>query len=278
MAVIDTHCHLDLVEKQGLALEAVLADAKMSGVQAVVQIGTTLRSSRWNQAFVENHTGDLQLFWTAGLHPEAASSLADLEELLSFIRTHRDSKGFVGIGETGLDYFHTTEFVENQKVSFQRHIDLAEELRVPLIVHLRDDRQYSKEKTQTVRDAIQMVRGKKNLTGVLHCFTYSYEEAMPFIDLGWFVSYSGIVTYKNAEVLQDGAARLPLGQLMAETDAPYLTPVPHRGKTNQPAYVKNTADFLADLRAQKNGENPDDVRNKLLENSSRFINIAKKQF
>ena len=276
MAAIDTHCHLNLVHSMhGLTPETALEQAWRAGVRSVVQVATGLEVSRYNRQFVpefNRQSEGLRLYWTAGLHPEGADDLSDLDAILEIVREGCSTEWFLGVGETGLDYFHSTEHVKNQKESFSRHLDLARELSLPVVTHLRDDRVYTPGNTRSVTDALLMVRARKGVRGVLHCFTYSYEEAMPFVDLGWFVSYSGILTFKNARHLQEGAARLPLSCLLVETDAPFLAPVPMRGKPNEPAYVAHTLDFLADLRSRENGEDPDVVRETVLRNSEKFIN------
>ena len=257
-----------------------LKNALERGVSSLIQIATDLNSTKYNLELSSRIGDDLasefNLFWTAGLHPEAVRDIHTLDEIFSIIREYRNDAGFVGIGETGLDYFHTTEFEVSQKVSFQKHLDLAEELSIPVILHLRDGKTYSSKNTRALDDALNMISKRRDIGGVLHCYTYGPEEAKPFIEMGWFVSYSGIVTYKNAEILQEGAVNIPLEYLLVETDAPYLTPVPHRGKVNEPAYVFDTLDFIANLRNKVNGENPENVKRAILENSKRFINLKNK--
>lgn len=273
--VIDTHCHLDLLKKKGPAPVEALQRAWSEGVSAVIQIAVDLSSSRRNLRLSEELSQldpplPIRYRWTAGLHPESADRIENLDELLEFIREHRNHEEFVGIGETGLDYFHTTEYVENQKIAFGRQLDLARELNLPVVLHLRDDRAFNPDRLQAFHDALEMVRARPGVRGVLHCFTYGYEQAMPFVDLGWMVSYSGIVTYKNTDVVRDGAARLPLETLMVETDAPFLAPDPHRGKTNEPSFVVHTLQFIAELRAAQRGEDPEQVKKTILHNSEKF--------
>jgi TatD DNase family protein len=274
MAVIDTHCHMDLVLEAGISAEAALNEAAEAGVEAWIQIATGLSSARFNRDCADrfNRPGaPTRVYWTAGLHPEAAGDLSELDELLRLVRDSRDRMDFVGIGETGLDYFHTKEFIANQKESLDRHFALARELDLPVVLHLRDDRVYDPANIQTVHDALEILDAHPGVRGVLHCYTYTEAEAQAFVDRGWFVSYSGILTFKNATTIQQGAIRLPLDRLMVETDAPFLAPLPHRGKTNQPAYVRHTLDFLADLRHKHCGEDPQTVKEQVLANSRRFI-------
>lgn len=282
--VIDTHCHIDLVMDAGLSEGDALQAATDAGLQSWIQIATGLKSARFNAGFAEQVNAAAQssdsagnakprIFWTAGIHPESANDLGELDEVMQLIRDSRDRNDFVAIGETGLDYFHTTEFVENQKRSLDTHFALARELGLPVVLHLRDDRVYDPNKLQTVHAALEILDRHPGVVGVLHCYTYTEKEAQAFLDRGWFVSYSGILTFKNATTIQEGAIQIPLDRLMVETDAPFLAPLPHRGKTNQPAYVRHTLDFLAALRAHKCGEDPDVVRQTILENSLRFLNL-----
>jgi TatD DNase family protein len=277
MAVFDTHCHLDIVESQGISVEQSLNNAIQSGLAGLVQISTDRKSARFNSEIHDrysstlNKDADFALRWTAGLHPEAAQELDSLDEIFSIIRENRDRPEFLGIGETGLDYFHTTEFVNQQKESLKRHLELAKELELPVVIHTRDTRQYEPGKTQSVQDTLSAVKEVGDVRGVLHCFTYSYEEAMPFVDRGWKVSFSGILTFKNSHTLHEAAVRLPLESLMVETDAPFLAPVPHRGKTNEPAYVKHTLEFLKNLRADKLGEDPEVIEKQIEKNTDDFL-------
>lgn len=277
MGAIDTHCHLNIVEEFGVDKRTALKNAGAAGVEAVLQIATGPDSSRDNASFARAYAadktaGEPELFWTAGLHPEAADKIDSLDEIFAVIREHRDDPAFVGVGETGLDYYHTVEFVKEQHESLDRHFALAAELKLPVVVHLRDDRTYTGN-SKTAADALEILDRYPGVRGVLHSFTYTYEEAAPFIERGWFVSYSGIVTFKNAKLVQAGAAQVPLDRLMVETDAPFLAPVPHRGKTNEPAFVVHTLEFMLQWRAEQNGEDPETVRAAIHENSRRFLNL-----
>ncbi len=292
MAVIDTHCHLDLIAQRGINQQEALAAAQKDGVTALVQIATDLNSSRENASMVKNRNGDgffdrtqqqvLQLYWTAGLHPCSASEEMDsLDDLFALIRANQSRDDFVAIGETGLDYYHNGDqddfqdlILPRQKESFAKHLSLAKELGLPIVLHTRDENRYNPEKTQAIRDALVMVR-QYQVQGILHCFTYTHLEALPFVELGWFVSYSGALTFSNAKAIQNGATKLPLDCLLVETDAPFLAPVPHRGKVNQPAYVVHTLDFLANLRSRECGEDPQYIKQTIFENSQRFLQLKR---
>ena len=275
--MIDTHCHLDLIEEEGFTASDALEAAALAGLEAVVQIATDDASSefgfrlaqKWNQSSAEK-TG-LRLYWTAGLHPENGDRHDLLPAIIKHITDHRDDSDFMGIGEIGLDYFHSTDTIADQKETLQQLFDLAVSLQLPVIVHTRDDKQFKPGSNQAIHDVLAEVKKRPGLHGVLHCFTYSYEEAMPFVDLGWRVSFSGIVTFKNSHYLHESAVKLPLSSLLVETDAPFLSPVPYRGKPNQPAYVAHTLDFLVNLRSVTLGEDKESIRSKIQENSLAFI-------
>ncbi len=272
--VVDTHCHLDLVAERGIEPFEALRRARERGVTDVVQISVDLDGARHARNLSQQAGTSLadgpRVHWTAGIHPEAARADTDLDSFERFVREHCREKGFVGVGETGLDYFHGGDHAPAQKRSFERHLQLAQELALPLVVHLRDSEQYDGN-SAAVRDALDMVRAFPGVRGVLHCFTYGFAEAVPFVELGWFVSYSGIVTFRNAKAVQEGAGLLPLEALLVETDAPFLAPVPHRGRTNEPAFVADTLHFLKGLRAQTAGEDEQTVEETIFRNSQRFL-------
>lgn len=272
---VDTHCHLDLVEAQGADVETVLLHARRRGVRTVVQIATDLAGTKRNQKMAETFAGrnDLpSIYWTGGLHPENAA-LDESGDIADFLRRHKSDPWFLGVGETGLDYYHDPASAPRQKEHFARHLEVAAELNRPVIVHLRDDRVFVPGRSQTFVDALALVEERPTVRGVLHCYTYGPEEAKPFLDRGWFVSFSGIVTYKTAQTIQDAAVKFPLDSIIVETDAPYLAPIPHRGHRNEPAFVVDTLEFIAKLRAEKLGEDPVKVKAAVWNNSLRFIGM-----
>lgn len=274
--VIDTHCHLNMVEEFGIPHEVSLNQAREAGVSEVVLIAVDQKSAEYHRDLCAHYTSAPRLRWTAGLHPEGANDISGVSDLLKFAAESRDSETFLGIGETGLDYYHSTEFIENQKESFYEHLVAARELEVPIIVHLRDAQKYDPYLTSSVKDALAMVKETK-ARGVLHCFTYSLAEAVPFVDLGWFISFSGITTYKNASVIQQAVAGLPLDCILVETDAPFLAPNPMRGQANQPAFVSHTLDFICKLRHQECGDDPAHTRTQILHNTRRFFALKKQR-
>ena len=233
----DSHCHLNykgLVEEQA----AVLARARSAGVTTMLNISTKARE--WDEVIgVAEREPDV---WASvGIHPHEADVHPDVEtETLARRARH---PRVVGIGESGLDFYYDHSDRDRQRESFRSHIAAARETGLPIIVHTRD----AEEDTHHIL-AEEMEKGA--FTGVIHCFTASADFARKALDLGLFISMSGIVTFKNAKDLQATAREIPADRLLIETDAPFLAPVPHRGKPCEPAFVADTARFLADLRGE----------------------------
>ncbi len=230
---IDSHCHLHMIEED-LDLATVLALAKEYQIEHMLCVGTTLQDIERMQAIVNAHK---EVSMSIGLHPnEAIDKEPTVDELVALA----DLPKVVAIGETGLDYYRSTGDLSWQKNRFKTHIQAALESKKPLIIHTRlapDD---------TI--ALLTEHKAKQVGGVIHCFTENWEMAKQAMDLGFYISFSGIVTFKNAMDLQEVAKKVPLDRLLIETDSPYLAPIPHRGKINQPAYVKFVAEFLANLK------------------------------
>jgi len=236
----DSHCHL-IYKGLGEQQPEVLARARDAGVVAMLNIST--REREWDEVIaVAEREGDV---WASvGIHPHEADEHPDVDaaKLIEKARHPR----VVGIGESGLDYYYDHSDRDRQRASFRAHLAASRETRLPIIVHTRDA---EADTAEILRDEM----GKGAFPGVIHCFTASGEFADIALDLGFYISISGIVTFKNAVALQETAARLPLERLLIETDAPFLAPVPHRGKTGEPAFVADTCRFLAGLR----GEDPE---------------------
>lgn len=233
----DSHCHLNY---KGLAedQQAVLERARARGVTAMLNIST--REREWHDV-VATAEREPDVWASIGIHPHEADAHPDIDVAkLVACAAHRR---VVGLGETGLDYFYDHSDRERQQASFRTHIAAARETGLPIIVHTRD----AEDDTATI---LREELGKGAFAGVIHCFTGTSAFADIALDLGFYISISGIVTFKNARDLQETAARLPLDRLLIETDASFLAPVPHRGKTGEPAYVADTAAFLADLRGE----------------------------
>lgn len=240
MRLADSHCHLNYKGLGEQQLE-VLARARESGVVAMLNIAT--REREWDEVLATAER-EVDVWATVGIHPHEADEHPhiDTAKLVDRARHPR----VVGIGETGLDYYYDHSDRAQQQASFRAHIAASRETGLPLIVHTRD----AEEDTASI---LAEEMGKGAYPGVIHCFTASGDFADKAMDLGFYISISGIVTFKNARDLQETAARLPLDRVLIETDAPFLAPVPHRGKTGEPAFVADTCRFLAQLR----GEDPE---------------------
>ncbi len=237
MRLADSHCHLNykgLAERQ----PEVLAAARASGVTAMLNIAT--RESEWDDVLgVAEREPDI---WaTVGIHPHEADRHPDIDTARLVERAAHPR--VVGIGESGLDYYYDHSDRDRQRASFRSHIAASRETGLPIIVHTRDAED---DTVEILRDEM----GKGAYPGVIHCFTASGDFARKALDLGFYISISGIVTFKNARDLQDTAKWLPIERLLIETDAPFLSPVPHRGKPGEPAFVADTCRFLAKLRGE----------------------------
>lgn len=233
--LIDSHCHLEykgLVEDQ----PAVLARAREAGISGFLSISTRLRE--WDQVIATAARED-DVWASVGIHPHEADAHADLGAA-ALSEASRHPK-VVAIGETGLDYFYDHSDRATQRALFRTHIAVSRDTGLPLIVHTRD----AEDDTAAIL-ADEM--GKGAFPALIHCFTASADFARKMLDLGLTISLSGIVTFKNARDLQEIAAQLPEDRLLVETDAPFLAPVPHRGRICEPAYTADTVRFVAQLR------------------------------
>lgn len=230
---IDSHCHLNFPE---LAenLEELLDNMRQNDVRHALCVGVNLENFPQIQSIAENHA---QIYASVGVHPDHELDEEPTQERLVQIAQHPK---VVAIGETGLDYYRLTGDMEWQRERFRTHIRAARESRKPLIVHTRS------AAADTIR--IMADEGAEQIGGVMHCFTESLEVAQSAMDMNFYISFSGIVTFKNATTVKEVASKVPLDRMLIETDAPYLAPVPYRGKINQPAYVKHVAEEIAKLR------------------------------
>ncbi|MBI2278066.1 MAG: TatD family hydrolase [Dechloromonas sp.] len=231
--LVDSHCHLDL---PGLAerLPDVLRRMAENGVGAAVCIGVNLEDLPKVLAIAESSE---RLFATVGVHPEYTDVDEPTEDQLVGLAAHPK---VVAIGETGLDYYWQKDRPEWQRVRFRNHIGAAKRSGKPLVVHTRD----------SAVDTLRLLQeeGGEAAGGVMHCFTENWDIARQALDLGFYLSFSGIVTFKNATIVKEVAQKCPLDRLLVETDSPYLAPVPYRGKPNEPAYVRYVAEEIARLR------------------------------
>ena len=235
--LIDSHCHLNypgLAERQ----DEVLANARAAGVGGFLNIST--RQHEWDEVIAPAET-NADVWASVGVHPHEADAHPDLgAAALAEASAH---PRVVAIGECGLDYYYDKSDRAAQRERFSAHIEAARETGLPLIVHTRD----AEDDTAAI---LTRATREGGVSGVLHCFTGSARLAQTALDLGFYISLSGIVTFKNARDLQDVAKTIPQERLLVETDSPFLAPVPHRGKTGEPAFVADTAAFVADLRGE----------------------------
>ena len=237
MRLIDSHCHLNyagLAERQ----EEVLANARARGVAGFLNIST--RQSEWGDVVGAAERND-DVWATVGVHPHEADAHPDLgAAALVEAASH---PRVIGIGECGLDYHYDNSERPAQRERFEAHIAAARESGLPLVVHTRD----AEDDTAEILGRAVKVGG---VTGVLHCFTGTADLARKALDFGFYISLSGIVTFRSARDLQETARMLPADRILVETDSPFLAPVPHRGQTCEPAFVADTAAFVAELRQE----------------------------
>ncbi|MHA1538512.1 MAG: TatD family hydrolase [Alphaproteobacteria bacterium] len=233
--LVDSHCHLEYPAFEE-DFAAMMARAAEAGVGAMLTIGTTLSGFEKVRAIAEAHDN---VWCTVGVHPHEAEpeGLDRPDRLIELSRHAR----VVGIGESGLDYYYEHSPREAQRVNFRAHVEAARQTGLPLIVHTRD----ADDETM---DILEEEHAKGAFGGVIHCFSASQTLAKRALELGFFISFSGIVTFRKAEEVQAVAQSTPLERILVETDAPYLAPMPNRGKRNEPAFVADTADFVAKLR------------------------------
>lgn len=230
---VDSHCHIDFPEFAD-RIPQVLEGMARNQVAYALCASVNLADFPRILALAERHE---QIFASAGVHPDQAGIVEpDIADLVQRAQHPR----VLAIGETGLDYFRQSGDLEWQRARFRTHIRAARECHKPLIIHTRDARE----------DTLRIMREERAdlVGGVMHCFTETLEFAQVAMDLGFYISFSGIVTFKNAQALKRVATAIPLERLLVETDSPYLAPVPHRGKTNEPAWVKCVAEEIAGLQ------------------------------
>lgn len=243
---IDSHCHLNNPKIAPLGEpDAIIARANAAGVSGMVTI--CCRMAEELEALKAIAARNKNVWCTVGTHPHDASKPAEkaftVADIVAFAHS---SQKIIGIGESGLDYFYDFADRADQAASFKKHIHACLETGLPLVVHARD----------ADEDIIKIIReeGKGNLRGVMHCFSSGAKMAQEALDLGFYISFSGIVTFKNADVLRDIAKSVPLDKMLIETDAPYLAPEPFRKNVNEPALVINTAKILADIHDKTRDE------------------------
>ena len=231
---IDSHCHLNMLAEEPGGIDAMVKEASDNGIEHILCIAIDKASCTEVKAIADSYP---QVTASVGIHPNVdQEEQFSVEELVA----QASHPKVIAIGETGLDYFRSEGDLEWQRDRFRVHIEAARQTQKPLIIHTREARE----------DTMDILENEKaeEAGGIIHCFTENWETAKRALDIGFYISLSGIVTFKSARELQDVAKKLPLDRILIETDSPYLAPVPHRGKTNKPVFVKHVAEFLAELR------------------------------
>lgn len=255
--LVDSHAHIQGKEYAG-ETAAVIERARAAGVEQIIAVGGAGDMSSNSEAV---HLADAfaNIYATVGMHPHDAKDVGPDElQKLKDLTLHPK---VVAVGETGLDYYYDHSPREVQRRVFAQFIHMAHDTELPIVVHERD----------AAGDAADLLRseGEGKLCGVIHCFTGNYEAARAYLDLGFYISFTGIITFKNADDLRDVARRVPLERILVETDSPYLTPVPHRGKRNEPAYVRLVAATVANIK----GVSLEDVAQVTTDNTRRLFRI-----
>ncbi|OTG88493.1 TatD family hydrolase [Acinetobacter sp. ANC 3813] len=231
----DTHCHLTLLDlaPYGGDLDQALAQAREAGVSRFMSISVDLDDHIALSEIAARHA---DVGYTVGVHPcedVATMQRATTDYLIELAQPEK----VWALGETGLDYYHSTDFISEQKECFARHIHASQAVKKPVVVHTRSAK----------HDTVDIIRAEKSTHGILHCFTEDWETAKAVLDCGYYISFSGIVSFKNAQDLRDVVKQVPLDRVLIETDSPYLAPMPYRGKSNEPKYVPYVAKALSDV-------------------------------
>ncbi|HVY53225.1 MAG TPA: TatD family hydrolase [Gammaproteobacteria bacterium] len=261
MFLVDSHCHLDMLDLapyQG-EMDKMIEHAKSLGIGHILNVSVSMKEFPQLLATAERYSF---VSASVGLHPNEDEEEVSVDELVQYAQHEK----IVALGETGLDYYRSTGDLTWQKERFRAHIQAAKAVDKPIIVHSR----------QAKADTIAMLKNEdaKQTGGVLHCFTEDWDMASQALDLDFYISFSGIVTFRNAQSVQEVAKRMPLERMLLETDAPYLAPVPQRGKPNEPAYIVHTAQYIAELR----GIDVEVVAHATTENFFRLFKKAKNNY
>ena len=234
--LVDSHCHLDRLDlsDRDAGLDGILADARARGITQFLSVAVDLATSASLVELTERYD---HVYSSVGVHPlqKIDQPVPQVEQLVALARAPK----VVAIGETGLDNFYSAESHQWQRDSFIRHLQASQQTGLPIIIHTRDARE----------ETLELLRQYPlQAAGVMHCFTETWEMAEAAIELGFYISFSGIVTFKSADELREVVRRVPLDRILVETDSPWLAPVPHRGKQNEPQYVREVAETVADLK------------------------------
>lgn len=250
--IIDTHAHLDHFSDE--RVPDIIKESQDAGVDRIITISSTQES--WD-ACIRISNRFHNVFHTIGHHPHEAKDYS--RELEDQMLVHLKSSSPVALGEIGLDFHYDFSEKKDQLVSFDRQLALAQTLNLPVVIHSRT----------AEKEVLELLDNYKGVRGVLHCYTGNYDHAKKFLDLGFLISVTGIITFKKSDVLRSVIEKIPLESLMLETDSPYLAPVPFRGKENVPAYVVKTAEALAGLL----NKSMDDVASVTTQNAERLFSL-----
>lgn len=231
--LVDSHCHIPIIE--GIDREDILANARANGISHMLCVCIDLESLDPIIQLANQHEN---IYASVGVHPNTLTNKEAMVEEL--VQLSEQNPKIIAIGETGLDYFRSEGDLDWQRQRFRTHIRAAKVASKPLIIHCRN------ASDDTIR--ILEEEGARDTGGVMHCFVEDWETAQKAMDLNFYISFSGIVTFKNATDLKEVARKVPLEKMLVETDSPYLAPMPYRGKTNQPAYVRYVAEHIAELK------------------------------
>ncbi len=256
--LIDSHCHLDL--DKNTSAENLLKNAQEMGVNHFLCVSVDLETFPAVLSHAQTHNN---VFASVGVHPNSTEGVEpNVAQLVELANT---SHKIIAIGETGLDYFRSQGDLTWQHERFKIHIEAAKQTAKPLIIHTRD----------STSDTLKILKSERasEVGGVMHCFVEDWETAKQAMDMNFYISFSGIVTFKSAKTLQEVAKKLPLDRMLVETDSPYLAPVPHRGKINQPAYTRHVAEFIANLR----GVALETIAQQTTENFFRLFKLSENQ-
>ncbi len=234
--IVDSHCHLDFDNLYN-DLDNVIKRAEINEVKYLLTISTNLKSFEKIKIIVEKYKN---VYGTFGIHPHETKDFKNIDSKF-IVKKKEAHKKIIGIGETGLDYYYNHSDKKIQKASFVQHIKAASEIGIPVIVH-------SRNAENDTYDILKNENKNSNLKVLIHCFTGSKSFAKKIVDLGFYISVSGIITFKNSTELMDTVSYIPTDRLLVETDSPYLAPIPYRGKSNEPSYIKHTVEKLSHLK------------------------------
>jgi len=258
--ILDSHVHFNMIlEDKKISEQDIISSLQSNNIQFTVQVSVEEKDFTWSRDFALRNS-ESGVFYTSGIHPSSPAQdqrLSNLEEFVNREMNDKHSKLLFGIGECGLDYYRMHQTKEMQINSFERQIDIAKKHDLPLVIHSRD----------AMNETLEILKNKKYGKGIMHCFAGDSAAAKRVLDMGFIISFAGNVTYKNAVELHDAAAYIPIDRLMIETDSPFLSPVPMRGKPNLPENIRHTYKFISSLKKIPLAE----LENSITENFIRFI-------